>query len=74
MATIYIVYICTDSHMIYASTTKVVSLILSNGKGHSIQTYVIKYMSVSLCILVTSTNENDLQDITKILLKMALKT
>ena len=63
-------------------TTKVVSLNPAHGEVYSIQHYVIKFVSDmrQICMwftprnLVSSTNKTDLQNITEILLKVALNT
>ena len=58
-------------------TTKFESSNLAHGEVYSIQHYVIKCVSdlrqFSLGTLVSSTNKNDLRDITEILLKVVLK-
>ena len=60
------------------TTTKVMSSNPTHGELHSIQHYVIKFVSdrsvVSLDITVSFTNKTDRHDITKILLKVALNT
>ena len=55
-------------------TTKVVSLNPVDGEMYSIQHYVIKFVWFSPGTPVSSTNKTDRNDITEILLKVALNT
>jgi hypothetical protein len=56
-------------------STKVASLNIAHGKVHSIEHYVIQFVSdfrLSSGTLVSSTYKTDCHDITEILLKVAL--